>query len=249
MSCKSFEDCVMFHLLTMFPINAAEQERIYHSNMLKEPQCVSVHQFVCHVEQLNAYILQMPCFYNSPSANATTTPVNIPFTEAELWSHVLWMCPLQWQDQYNLHEKGTMPLDMHLLLMSFEAIERVCTQEKASAHTKKASTKGKNGKKRPGTEPMARVPKKACTKKHCNLCKKHGSVHTMHNTRDCHKYDKDGKKKNNFCTAKKGGKKPNPVKQNFAQLSKKLDKLEKTFKKASKKSKKCHYKDSNSKSE
>jgi hypothetical protein len=36
--------------------------------------------------------------------------------------------------------------------------------------------KGKNGKKQPGTNSTARVPKKALTnKKHCNLCKKHGA--------------------------------------------------------------------------
>jgi hypothetical protein len=49
---------------------------------------------------------------------------------------------------------------------------------------------------------------------------------------------KGGTLKANFCTAKKADKKPNPVKQSFAQLSKKLDKLEKTLKKASHKSKK-----------
>jgi hypothetical protein len=49
-----------------------------------------------------------------------------------------------------------------------------------------------------------------------------------------------------FRTAKKAGKKPNPAKQSFAQLSKKLDKLEKTLKKASLKSKKHHRDDSNS---
>jgi hypothetical protein len=27
MSCESFNNCVMFHLLTVFPINAAEQEK------------------------------------------------------------------------------------------------------------------------------------------------------------------------------------------------------------------------------
>jgi hypothetical protein len=27
MACESFKDCVMFHLLTTFPINAAEQEK------------------------------------------------------------------------------------------------------------------------------------------------------------------------------------------------------------------------------
>ncbi len=39
--------------------------------------------------------------------------------------------------------------------------------------------------------------------------------------------------KANFCAAKKAGKKPNPAKQTFTQLSEKLEKLEKTLKKAS----------------
>ncbi len=55
MSHKLFNDCMMFHLLTAFPINAAEQEKYYISNVLKKPQCVNVHQFVHRVEQLNAY--------------------------------------------------------------------------------------------------------------------------------------------------------------------------------------------------
>jgi hypothetical protein len=95
MSCKSFNDCVMFHLLTAFPINAAEQEKYYISNVLKKLQHVNVRQFVCRVEQLDAYIAQMPCFYYSPNGNASTKPENVPFTEAELGSHVLRMCPLQ----------------------------------------------------------------------------------------------------------------------------------------------------------
>jgi hypothetical protein len=52
--------------------------------------------------------------------------------------------------------------------------------------------------------------------------------------------------KANSRTANKAGKKPNPAKQLFAQLSKKLDKLEKTLKKASLKFKKCRREDSNS---
>jgi hypothetical protein len=52
--------------------------------------------------------------------------------------------------------------------------------------------------------------------------------------------------KADFHTAKKAGKKNNPAKQLFAQLSKKLDKLEKSLKKASLKSKKRQRDDSNS---
>jgi hypothetical protein len=156
--------------------------------------------------------------------------VNIPFTEANLVSHFLLMCSLAWQDQFNLHKKGMTPIDMRSLLASLEAIERVCVQEKSNAQTsKKASNKGKKGNKRPGTESLARVPKKACTKKNCNLCKKHGGTHTLHNTRDCHKYEKDGLEKTDFRVAKKGRKKPNSARQNFMHLSKKLDKLEKAL--------------------
>jgi hypothetical protein len=95
MNHESFNNCVMFHLLTAFPINAAEQEKYYISNVLRKPQCINARQFVRRVEQLNAYIAQMPCFYYSPHANASTKPKNVTFTEAELGAHVLRMCPLQ----------------------------------------------------------------------------------------------------------------------------------------------------------
>jgi hypothetical protein len=55
--------------------------------------------------------------------------------------------------------------------------------------------------------------------------------------------------KANFHATRKADKKPNPTKQSFAQLSKKLDKLEKTFSKASPKSMKHHRDNSNSDSE
>jgi hypothetical protein len=99
---KSFKDCVMFHLLTVFPNSAAEQERYYITNMLKKPQRVSICQFVQHVEQLNFYILQLPCWKYIPSVKLNTIPMNIPFAEADLSSHILRMCPYSWQDQYNL---------------------------------------------------------------------------------------------------------------------------------------------------
>ncbi len=101
MSRQSFHDCVMFHLLTTFPINGAEREKYYITNVLKKPQRVNVRQFVRQVEQLNAYIAQMPCFNYSPNTNASTKPENVPFPEAELGAHVLHMCPLVWQDQFN----------------------------------------------------------------------------------------------------------------------------------------------------
>ncbi len=206
MSRESFNDCIVFHLLTAFPINAAEQEKDFISNVLKKPQCINVRQFVQWVKQLNVYIAQMPCFYYSPNANASTKPENVPFTEAELGAHVLRMCPLQWQDQYNMHKKGMMPMDMRSLLTSLEAIEHVCTYEKGKSDTfeksDKSSNEGEKGKKRPNS--TVRVPKKVHFEKHCNLCKKHGGTHTMHKTCDCRRFEKDGKEKSSFRVAKKG---------------------------------------------
>ncbi len=172
------------------------------------------------------------------------------FTEADLASHVLRMCLHQWLDQYNLQEKGMTPMDMRSLQASLKAIERVCTHKKAHApSSEKASHKNKVGAKQPSNGATRQVPKKVRFEKSCELCKKYGGAHTTHATKDCCKSEKDRTVKTNFCTTKKAGKKTNSAKQLFTQLSKKLDKLEKTLKKASHKSKKRRRDGSNSDSE
>ncbi len=102
--------------------------------------------------------------------------------EAELGAHVLRMCPLQWQDQYNMNKKGMTPIDMHSLLTSLEAIECICTYEKGKLDTfekpDRSSNKGKKGKKRPGTNSTVRVPKRVRFEKHCNLCRR--TYHAQH---------------------------------------------------------------------
>ncbi len=96
---------------------------------------------------------------------------------------------------------------------------------------------------------MARVPKKVRFAKNCELCKKHGGAHTTHNTGECRNYEKDRTEKASFRAAKKGKKKSYPANQNFAQLTKKVEKLEKALKKSGKQDKKRCYKDSDSNSE
>ncbi len=225
---ESFDGCIMFHLLTVFLNNAAEQEKYYLSNMLKKPQRVGVHWFVQRVEQLNAYVAQLPCWYYSPSYVTGMMPANVPFSKADLASQILQMCLHQWQDQYNLQEKSIAPMDMRSLQASLKAIERVCTPEKAHVPSgKKASHKNKAGAKRPSTGAIKQAQKKVRFKKSCELCKKYGGMHTTHATKDCHcRYKKDGTVNANFHAAKKAGKKPNPEKQSFVQLSEKLGKLE-----------------------
>jgi hypothetical protein len=115
--------------------------------------------------------------------------------------------------------------------------------------SEKSSNKGKKGKKHPGTNSTARVPKKVGFEKNCDLCKKHGSAYTMHNTHDCCMFKKDKKEKSEFRVTKKSRKKSNPINQNFVQLTKKMEKLEKVLKKSGKKGQKRRYEDSNYNSE
>jgi hypothetical protein len=173
-------------------------------------------------------------------------------TEYNWPTTVLWMCPHAWQDQYNLHKKGMTPMDMCLLQTSLKGIKHMCTQEKAHVQSgEKASLKSETETKRPSFVATKQVSKKVCFEKSCKLCKKHGGVHTTHAIKDHCKNEKDGIVNANFCAAKKAGKKSNPAKQSFAQLSlsKKLEKLEESLKKASLKSKKRRRDNGNSVSE
>jgi hypothetical protein len=54
MSCKLFTDCVMFHLLTAFPINASEQENSPHANASTKPKNVLFTE-----AELGAHVLRM----------------------------------------------------------------------------------------------------------------------------------------------------------------------------------------------
>ncbi len=60
LSWESFNSCIMFHLLTVFPNNAAEQEKYYLSNMLKKPQRVGLY---------SAYSSLMTTLRSCPSDN------------------------------------------------------------------------------------------------------------------------------------------------------------------------------------
>jgi hypothetical protein len=130
-----------------------------------------------------------------------------------------------------------MPMDMRSLLTLLEAIKRICTYEKGELESckklEKSFNKGKNRKKHPGTYSTARVPKRVCFEKHCNLC-------------DCCRFEKNGKEKSDFHAAKKGGRKGDPLNHNYAQLTKKIEKLEKALKKSGMKGRKHQYEDSDS---
>jgi hypothetical protein len=102
----------------------------------------------------------------------------------------------------------------------------------------------------PVLELRSRFPRKSVLRSLANYVKSMGAhiPCTLSRSVTSTRKREDGTVKANFHIAKKAGKKINPAKQSFAQLSKKLDKLEKSLKKASLKSKKHHRDDSNSNS-
>ena len=106
--------------------------------------------------------------------------------------------PTSWVNQYNLTHL-TLPKSPKLLLLDLENIQRAMNEKRAEL----AKARGKDGtalagakfspKKRASTGSSERVPKKASSTKFCQHCKNNGGPYTSHNTKECCKYDKDGK--------------------------------------------------------
>jgi hypothetical protein len=100
------------------------------------------------------------------------------------------MCPVSWQDQYDLTQ-DSLPQSVRKLLGVLENVEKVIAnsdaKEKAIRESsEKATGKHNKGSKGTGSHEV-RVPKKVRVKKSCVLCQKHGGVHTTHNTGECRK--------------------------------------------------------------
>jgi hypothetical protein len=232
-SWSSFMDCVTFHLQTVFRSDAAETQRFYISNGLKKPNRVPIRQFVQRIQQLNGYLDLLPCLYYSDRATKLTKEVK-PFDDVDLASHILRMVPRNWQDQYEL-TGATVPQSVRKLLEALERIEKAFPTDKEREGTQ-ASAKGGGSSKKKMVSFNDRIPKKRRTDaKHCVLCKKHGGAHNTHNTSECRKYDKDGTPKKSFAgkSAQRGSRSGGTQREqsNYAQLSAKIAKLEKSNRK------------------
>ena len=111
------------------------------------------------------------------------------------------MCPVIWQQQYDLMENSTLVSTRALLfvLENIESIIELDDKPPSKDKTKKADSKRKaesNDSRNP------KKAKKGWTEKHCSLCKKHGRKHTMHNTKEYRCYNKDGSHKKAGRTSK-----------------------------------------------
>eukprot|EP00804_Cyclotella_cryptica_P001257 CCRYP_012760-RA/>CCRYP_012760-RA protein AED:0.37 eAED:0.37 QI:34/0/0.5/1/1/1/2/0/392 len=232
----------IFQLYSNFLSEEARQpwtkaQRYYISNGLKKPNRVPIRQFVQRVQQLNDYLELLPCLYQSNRATPATKKVG-PIDDADLAGHILRMCPGTWQAQYELKAE-TVPQCVRDLLDDLEKIEKAFpTERDQSAKKGKLNPSESNKRKMVSfNEPIPKKVRKMA--RHCALCKKHGGAHATHNTSDCRKYEKDGKPKKGFGKGKHGSTAlDKKTASAFAQLSAKVEKLEKANKRLKKSSKK-----------
>ncbi len=205
-----------------------------------------IRAFVARMGLLNDYLAYLPTVKYSLMAIADTKKGNVPFDEADLARIVLKAVPTSWVNKYNLTH-STLPKSPRLLLPDLKNIERVMNEKRAES----AKARGRDGtalagakshpKKMASTGSLERVPKKVKTARFCQHCKSNGGPYTSHNTKECRKYDKDGK------TVAAAGKKPyekKPYKKdggrNDKQMAYLAEAIESLVKKGLKKAVKKH---------
>ena len=101
--------------------------------------------------------------------------------------------------------ENSTPVSTRALLMVLENIESNIELDDKPPSKDKAKGADSKRRRNPTIHATPKKAKKGWTEKHCSLCKKHGSMHTTHNTKECRCYNKDR-------IHKKAGEMPKPIK-------------------------------------
>ncbi len=125
---QSLTDCVKFHKLTVFTVDAVERLRYYLMCSVKKPVRWTICMHISRIEGLNKYLGILPTIKNSPLAVATTEMGNVPFTEATHASIILSHLPVAWRNQYNLMHK-TVPESPRTMLQDLKNIEKLFVEK------------------------------------------------------------------------------------------------------------------------
>ncbi len=171
---QSLTDCIKFHKLTVFTIDAAERLRYYLMCSVKKPVRWTIRMHISWMEVLNKYLGILPTMKNSPLAVSTTEVGNVLFTEATHASIILSHLPVAWRNQYNLTHK-TVPESPRAMLQDLENIKKLFVEkykEKARANKAKAATAPKMAERMPkkhahGGGSDRGAPKKGHSAKYC----------------------------------------------------------------------------------
>jgi hypothetical protein len=260
---QSLTDCIKFHKLMIFTVNAAERLKYYLVCSVKKPIRWSIQMHISHMEALNKYLGIFPTIKNSPLAVASTEMGNAPFTKATHASIILSHLPVVWRNQYNLTH-SMVPESPRAMLMYLENIEKLFVKkynEKARPSKARAATASKTAEHVPkkhahGGGSDKGAPQKGRSAKYCKWCKAADGPYTTHDTIECRRFEKDSKPKDKpakpFDSAKKPWKKTGSGDSSqMAYLTEKVAKLKKKLKKTKKHGKKrdCGSLDSDSDSD
>jgi hypothetical protein len=118
---KSLEDCIMFHKIAVFSVDAVERQKAYMMGSLKKPCQLTVCNHISRCEVLNGYIGHLPTLPDSPLVVASTKKGNKPFNKATVASIVLSTCPTDWRNQYKMNHK-TVPDSTRSMLLNLDEI-------------------------------------------------------------------------------------------------------------------------------
>ncbi len=215
---QSLTDCIKFHKLTVFTVDAAERLRYYLMCSIKELVRLTIHMHISRMEVLNKYLGILPTIKNSPLAVAMMEMGNVPFTEATHASIILLHLPVAWRNQYNLTHK-TVPESPFAMLQDLKNIKKLFVEKynkKAQANKAKAATAPKTAERVPkkcahGGGSNRGAPKKGRSARYCKWCKNANGPYTTHDTIECRRFEKVGMPKDKpvkpFDSAKKPWKK------------------------------------------
>ncbi len=96
---QSLTDCIEFHKLTVFTVEAAERLRYYLMCSIKKPVRWTIRMHISRMEVLNEYLGILPTIKNSPLAVATTKMGNVLFMEATHASIILSHLPVRCMEE------------------------------------------------------------------------------------------------------------------------------------------------------
>jgi hypothetical protein len=110
-SVASLWECIDFHKLTVYSVDAAKRQRFYMLCNLKKPAKSIIRSHVTRMETLNKYLGLLPTIKNSPQAVASTELGNVPFNKTTLPSIVLSLSVLYPKLAYTLRTPtGMLPM-------------------------------------------------------------------------------------------------------------------------------------------
>ncbi len=141
-SVASLWECINFHKLTVYSVDAAERQRFYKLCNLKKPVKSSIWSHVTRMETLNKYLGLLPTIKSSPQAVASTELGNVPFNKTTLASIVLSHLPAAWRTQYALTH-ALVPKSLRAILVDLKNIKKLFAKkanEAAQANKAKVTT-------------------------------------------------------------------------------------------------------------